>query len=110
MLLEAVDSASCKGKRAMPPNEPCPHCGQLILDWHIDMILTRNEISFLDVYCHEGTEPPFGDPATAAMACIGVHSGDTLNLQWAYLRDNPPDRSGHRQRQRNCSAASLAQS
>ncbi|MCI0682448.1 MAG: hypothetical protein L0Y71_10105 [Gemmataceae bacterium] len=18
----------------MPPNEPCPHCGQLILDWH----------------------------------------------------------------------------
>src|SRR2546421_8211569 len=19
---------------AMPPNEPCPHCGQLILDWH----------------------------------------------------------------------------
>ena len=19
---------------AMPPNEPCPHCGKLILDWH----------------------------------------------------------------------------
>jgi hypothetical protein len=19
---------------SMPPNEPCPHCGQLILDWH----------------------------------------------------------------------------
>jgi hypothetical protein len=18
----------------MPPNEPCPHCGQIILDWH----------------------------------------------------------------------------
>ena len=18
----------------MPPNEPCPHCGQLVLDWH----------------------------------------------------------------------------
>ena len=18
----------------MPPNEPCPHCGELILDWH----------------------------------------------------------------------------
>ena len=54
------------------------------------MILTRDEISFLDVYCHEGTEPPFGGPATDAMTSIGVHSGDTLNLQWAYLRDNPP--------------------
>jgi hypothetical protein len=54
------------------------------------MILTRAEISFLDVYCHEGTEPPFGGPATDAMTSIGVHNGDTLNLQWAYLRDNPP--------------------
>lgn len=18
----------------MPPNEPCPHCGELVLDWH----------------------------------------------------------------------------
>ena len=54
------------------------------------MILTRDEISFLDVYCHEGTEPPFGGPATDAMTSIGVHSGDTLNLQWAYLRDQPP--------------------
>jgi hypothetical protein len=54
------------------------------------MILTRDELSFLDVYCHEGTEPPFGGPATKAMASIGVHSGDTLNLQWAYLRDRPP--------------------
>src|SRR5438067_12644763 len=54
------------------------------------MILTRDEISFLDVYCHEGTEPPFGGPATDAMTSIGVHSGDTLNLQWAYLRDKPP--------------------
>lgn len=54
------------------------------------MILTRDEISFLDVYCHEGTEPPFGGPATVAMTAIGVHSGDTLNLQWAYLRDKPP--------------------
>ena len=54
------------------------------------MILTREELSFLDVYCHEGTEPPFGGPATDAMTGIGVHSGDTLNLQWAYLRDNPP--------------------
>ena len=54
------------------------------------MILTRDEISFLDIYCHEGTEPPFGGPATDAMTSIGVHSGDTLNLQWAYLRDKPP--------------------
>ena len=54
------------------------------------MILTRDEIAFLDVYCHEGTEPPFGGPATEAMTSIGVHSGDTLNLQWAYLRDKPP--------------------
>jgi hypothetical protein len=54
------------------------------------MILTPKEIAFLDVYCHEGTEPPFGGPATEAMLAIGVHSGDTLNLQWAYLRDQPP--------------------
>jgi hypothetical protein len=54
------------------------------------MILTREEISFLDVYCSEGTERPFGGPATDMMTGIGVHSGDTLNLQWAYLRDKPP--------------------
>jgi len=54
------------------------------------MILTRQEIAFLDVYCHEGTEPPFGGPATDAMTRIGVRNGDTLNLQWAYLRDKPP--------------------
>ena len=55
------------------------------------MILTREEIAFLDVYCHEGTEPPFGGPATDALRRIGVQSGDTLNLQWAYLRDKPPE-------------------
>jgi hypothetical protein len=54
------------------------------------MILTREELSFLHVYCHEGTEPPFGGPATDVMTRIGVQSGDTLNLQWAYLRDQPP--------------------
>ena len=54
------------------------------------MILTREEISFLDVYCYEGTEPPFGGPATRLMTAIGVQNGDTLNLQWAYLRDKPP--------------------
>ena len=54
------------------------------------MILTRVEISFLDVYCHEGTELPFGGPATDAMTRIGAQNGDTLNIQWAYLRDKPP--------------------
>jgi hypothetical protein len=54
------------------------------------MILTREEIAFLDVYCHEGTEPPFGGPATDALRSIAVQDGDTLNLQWAYLRDQPP--------------------
>lgn len=54
------------------------------------MILTHEEIAFLDVYCHEGTEPPFGGPATDVMTRMGIQSGDTLNLQWAYLRDQPP--------------------
>ena len=54
------------------------------------MILTDEEISFLNVYCHEGTERPFGGPATDLMTSIAVQSGDTLNLQWAYLRDKPP--------------------
>jgi hypothetical protein len=54
------------------------------------MILTREEIAFLDVYCHEGTEPPFDGPATDLMTRLGVGDGDTLNLQWAYLRDQPP--------------------
>ena len=53
------------------------------------MILTCEERVFL-IYCHEGTEPPFGGPATDMMSSIGVHDGDTLNLQWAYLRDRPP--------------------
>lgn len=54
------------------------------------MILTREAISFLDVYCHEGAEPPFGGRPAEAMRSIGIHSGDTLNLPWAYLRDKPP--------------------
>ena len=54
------------------------------------MILSREEIAFLDVYCHEGTERPFGGPATDALRDLGVQSGDSLNLQWAYLRDKPP--------------------
>ena len=48
------------------------------------------QIALLDVYCHEGTEPPFGGPATDVMRSIGVQNGDTLNLQWAYLQDKPP--------------------
>jgi hypothetical protein len=54
------------------------------------MMLTPEEIAFLDVYCYEGTQPPFGGPATDAMTSIGVQDGDTLNIQWAYLRDKPP--------------------
>jgi len=54
------------------------------------MILTCEEIAFLDIYSHEGTEAPFGGPATDIMRSIGVQSGDTLNIQWAYLRDKPP--------------------
>ncbi len=54
------------------------------------MILTHEEICFLDTYCNEGTELPFGGPATDVMTSIAVQSGDTLNLQWAYLRDKPP--------------------
>jgi hypothetical protein len=54
------------------------------------MFLTPEELSFRDVFSHEGTERPFGGPATEALASIGVHHGDTLNLQWAYLRDKPP--------------------
>ncbi len=54
------------------------------------MILPRDEIAFLDVYCHEGTEPPNGGSATDALRRIGVQSGDSLNIQWAYLRDKPP--------------------
>src|SRR4051812_11549579 len=25
---------AARGQLAMPPNEACPHCGELILDWH----------------------------------------------------------------------------
>jgi hypothetical protein len=54
------------------------------------MILTAAETTFLEAYCYEGTPPPFGGPATDVMASIGVHDGDTLNIQWAYLGDKPP--------------------
>jgi hypothetical protein len=54
------------------------------------MILTREELAYLDVYCHDCTEPSVGGPATDALRRIGVHNGDTLNLQWAYWRDQPP--------------------
>ncbi len=58
------------------------------------MILTREEIAFLDVYCHEGTEPPFGGPATDAMTSIGVHSGDTSTFNGPTFVINPrPARS-----------------
>jgi hypothetical protein len=54
------------------------------------MIMTCEEIAFLDVYSREGTEAPFGGPATDVLRSLGVQSGDTLNIQWAYLRDKPP--------------------
>jgi hypothetical protein len=54
------------------------------------MILTPEELAFLDIYCHEGSEPPFGGPATESLTSLGVYDGETLNLQWAYLRDAPP--------------------
>src|ERR1700730_3283305 len=54
------------------------------------MILTPDEIAFLDAYCFEATELPFGGAATDVMASIGVHDGDTLNIQWAYLLDKLP--------------------
>jgi hypothetical protein len=44
------------------------------------MILTREEIAFLNVYCHEGSEVPFGGPATEVLTGIGVYNGDTLNF------------------------------
>jgi hypothetical protein len=85
----------------MPPNEPCPTAVNSFwigttsgtmrtAIYGQTMILTREEIALLDVYCREGTEPPFGGPATDVMRSIGVQDGDTLNLQWAYLHGQPP--------------------
>ncbi len=57
------------------------------------MIPTREEIAFLDVYCHPPTELPLGEPATEKMTCDGEQNGDALNFQWAYLGDKPPTSS-----------------
>ena len=55
------------------------------------MILTREEILFLDVCCHEGTEAPFGGPATDAMRSIGIQNGDTLGRKrWGRKRWQEP--------------------
>jgi hypothetical protein len=32
-LLTTMDTTT-SGELAVPPNEPCPHCGQQIMDWH----------------------------------------------------------------------------
>src|SRR5262245_52967604 len=37
----------CRGTRIldMPPNEPCPHCGQLIRDWHNEWYETTQRMA-----------------------------------------------------------------
>ncbi len=52
-------------------------------------ILTPAERSFLDVFLHEATTPPFSGPATRALHGIGVEYGDLSYLAWAYERDVP---------------------
>src|SRR5688500_83151 len=47
---------------SLPNPEPLPPVRCSIQSAVTHMILTREEIAFLDVYCHEGTEPPFGGP------------------------------------------------
>src|SRR5262245_52512971 len=54
------------------------------------MILTGQELYFLDLSCHEGNERPVGGTATDVMTRIVVSNADTLTPQWAYLRDKPP--------------------
>ena len=51
------------------------------------MILTHDEISFLDVYCHEGTEPPFGGPATDELARRNIYYPDLHGALTAYHRE-----------------------
>jgi hypothetical protein len=52
-------------------------------------ILTTEEKSFLDVFLHEVTTPPFQGPATAALHSIEVEYGDISYLAWAYDQDVP---------------------
>jgi len=67
------------------------------------MILTHEEIAFLDAYCHEGSEPPFGGPATDAMTHIPQPA-------MGVLARSATNRADYRQNQRRGSAASVARS
>jgi hypothetical protein len=53
------------------------------------LILTAQEKSFLDVFLHEATTPPFTGPATNVLHGIGVEYSDLPYLVWAYERDVP---------------------
>jgi hypothetical protein len=52
-------------------------------------LLTPDEKSFLNVFLHEVTTPPFTGPATNALHGIGVEYGDILYIAWAYEQDVP---------------------
>jgi hypothetical protein len=52
-------------------------------------LLTAEEKSFLDVFLHEATTPPFTGPATEALHKLGVEYGDISYLAWAYEQDVP---------------------
>src|SRR5262245_44345045 len=47
-------------------------------------LLTAEEKTFLDVFLHEATTPPFTGPATEALHKLGVEYGDISYLAWAY--------------------------
>jgi hypothetical protein len=52
-------------------------------------ILTPAEKSFLDVFLHEATTPPFTGPATRALHSLAVEYGDLSDLAWAYEQQVP---------------------
>jgi hypothetical protein len=52
-------------------------------------ILTPKEKSFLDVFLHEATTPPFTGPATEALHHFGLEYGDIPYLAWAYQHEVP---------------------
>ena len=60
----------------MPPNEPCPHCGQLILDWHNEWYGAAERRAIYGV--------PIREPACANLAgYIANHSaGQQYSGYW----------------------------
>ncbi len=52
-------------------------------------ILTPKEKTFLDVFLHEATTPPFPGPATEALHKLGVEYSDISYLAWAYEQEVP---------------------